>query len=244
MVVNVHAKQDIIIVPEEKNFFSERGLARFAGLTRRQVQYDVVKGRIRGTNFGRTRIFTREQAEDYVANDRQTDLTPGRFTLDEAAAYLEMEPGEFRKAIGAGRIEPLELAGEQLFSQDQLDDFAEHGRTDLPADIPFFSSEEAAEYLVRAGVEWKDPISALSQHVYILGNIPAETAGKNLILRREALDRFLDSEHIRSTLDDAQVAEIVRRVDDGEGYSEIARDMNLPRQTVRQTYLREAGEDA
>lgn len=177
---------------EGRRFFSVREAAEYTGTPFGTFKHHAyVAGRIQGTVIGRTKIFTREQLDDYEANGQTTDIGPGRFTISDAAQYLGIEMEEVEAAVTDGRLPYVEYAGVKLFTQDQLDDFHEKGRTDLqPGPIPFFSTEEAADY---AGMD----VSAIKQHLYGRYHLESELVGAARVIDREDLDRFVEEKRDR-----------------------------------------------
>lgn len=171
---------------EGRMYFSLRDAAEYTGTSLGTFRHHVYsQRRIHGALIGRTKIFTREQLDDYVANDRRTDIGPGRFTVDDAALYLDVEPEDVEQAVEEGRLTGVEYGGNLLFTQNQLDDFKANGRTDLDPDpIPYFATVEAADY---AGLDE----NALKQHIHILKNLESELVGAARVISREKLEHFI-----------------------------------------------------
>lgn len=171
---------------EGRKYFSTKEAAEYTGMYHQTFKHHAyIQNRIIGTKLGTSRVFTREQLDDYVANDNQTRMTTGRLELSDAAIYLDVSEDGLKTAVEEGRLPVSEYGGNLLFTQEQLDDFHRSGgRTDIKPVIPFFSMSEAADF---AGLSEE----AMKQHIYVLKNLPTTRIGRNILIERADLEQML-----------------------------------------------------
>lgn len=177
---------------EGKKYFSTREAAEYTGMVHRTFKHHAfIEKQILGALISRVRVFTREELDDYAENENFTRVTSGRLDLADAAIYLEMSEEGLLAAVEEGRLPAVEYGGNLLFTPEQLDDFRINGgRTDVEAEIPFFSTSEAADF---AGMEE----DAFRQHFYKYGNVETILVGRNRVIERDELKRFIATKRDR-----------------------------------------------
>ena len=208
--------------PRPQQYFSVRDAAAYTGVPYGTVKRDVyIDGRLPGVLIARTTVFTREQLDDYLARGRRTTLRPDRYNVDEAAAYLGVEPAVVEAAVDAGRLRPLVLAGNALFQRAQLDEFAARGTSDLtPAALPFYGRNEVAAYIaLHAETGWDEPVEAVRGHIWDAENIPVEIVGRSAIVDHREVEAFIEALPVRETISDDDVRELYRLYHTEEGHT-------------------------
>lgn len=113
---------------EEKTLFSLRDAARYTNTPEGTFRHHVyVQKRIQGIVVGHTLVFTKEQLDDYVANDRHTDIVPDKsqfYSIAEAAEAAGITTNAMKQQVYGYEALPTELVGaDRIIHKEDLDEY-------------------------------------------------------------------------------------------------------------------------